>query len=57
MISEILIFDDQSELLTVLKKSETTAYIVFVALALAILALVFVVTTSSFNRILDAITF
>ena len=51
----ILIFDDQSELLAVLKKSETTAYIIFVALALAILALVFVVTTSSFNRILDAI--
>ena len=51
----ILIFDDQSELLAVLKKSETTAYIVFVAVALAILALVFIVTTSSFNRILNAI--
>lgn len=51
----ILIFDDQSELLGVLKKSETIAYAIFVAVALVILALVFLVTTSSFNRILKAI--
>ena len=51
----ILIFDDQGDLLATLQKSETTAYIVFVALAIVILSLVFIVTTSSFNRILDAI--
>ena len=51
----ILIFDDQSELLGVIKKSETIAYAIFVAVALVILALVFLVTTSSFNRILKAI--
>ncbi len=51
----ILIFDDQSELLTALKKSETIAYVIFVGVALVILALVFLVTTSSFNRILKAI--
>ena len=51
----ILIFDDQSELLGALKKSETIAYVIFVAVALVILALVFLVTTSSFNRILNAI--
>ena len=51
----ILIFDDQIELLGVLKKSETIAYAIFVAVALVILALVFLVTTSSFNRILKAI--
>lgn len=51
----ILIFDDQSELLGVLNKSETIAYAIFVAVALVILALVFLVTTSSFNRILKAI--
>jgi len=51
----ILIFDDQSELLSALKKSETIAYVIFVGVALVILALVFLVTTSSFNRILKAI--
>ena len=51
----ILIFDDQSELLGALNKSETIAYVIFVAVALVILALVFLVTTSSFNRILKAI--
>ena len=51
----ILIFDDQSELLGALNKSETIAYVIFVAVALVILALVFLVTTSSFNRILNAI--
>ena len=51
----ILIFDDQSELLGALNKSETIAYVIFVAVALVILALVFLVTTSSFDRILKAI--
>ena len=51
----ILIFDDQSELLGALNKSETIAYVIFVAVALVILVLVFLVTTSSFNRILNAI--
>ena len=51
----ILIFDDQSELLGALNKSETIAYVIFVAVALVILALVFLVTTSSFNRILNTI--
>ena len=51
----ILIFDDQSELLGALNESETIAYVIFVAVALVILALVFLVTTSSFNRILKAI--
>lgn len=51
----ILIFDDQGELLAALKEAETTAFIVFAAVALVILGLVFVMTTSSFNRIVDAI--
>ena len=51
----ILIFDDQAELLAALKQAETTAFIIFVVVSLVILGLVFLVTTSSFNRILDAI--
>lgn len=51
----ILIFDDQSELLATLKEAETTASIIFAGVSLVILGLVFVMTTSSFNRILDAI--
>ena len=51
----ILIFDDQGELLATLKEAETAAFIIFAAVSLVILGLVFVMTTSSFNRILDAI--
>ena len=51
----ILIFDDQGDLLATLQNSETTAFLIFVAVAIVILGMVFVVTTSSFNRILDAI--
>lgn len=51
----ILIFDDQRELLAALNSAETTALIIFATISLVILGLVFVVTTSSFNRILDAI--
>ena len=51
----ILIFDDQGELLATLKEAETTAFIIFATVSLVILGLVFVMTTSSFNRILDAI--
>jgi serine phosphatase RsbU (regulator of sigma subunit) len=51
----ILIFDDQGELLAVLNEAEKRALIIFAAVALVILGLVFVMTTSSFNRIVDAI--
>lgn len=51
----ILLFDDQSELIGTLKASEQEAQIVFGGTALLILALSFIVTSSSFNRILEAI--
>ncbi len=51
----ILIFDDQGDLLATLANAETTALVIFAAVSLMILGLVFVMTTSSFNRILDAI--
>jgi hypothetical protein len=51
----ILLFDDQSELLGTLKTSERQAQIVFGGMALLILALSFIVTSASFNRILEAI--
>lgn len=51
----ILIFDDQAELLAALQEAETTAFIIFATVSLTILGLVFVMTTSSFNRIVDAI--
>jgi len=51
----ILIFDDQAELLATLKEAETTAFVIFAIVSLVILGLVFVMTTSSFNRIVDAI--
>ncbi len=51
----ILVFDDQSELIASLTTAEQTTQVVFVMLSLAILGLVFVVTSSSFNRITGAI--
>ena len=51
----ILLFDDQSELLGVLKASEREAQLIFFGMALLILVLSFIVTSSSFNRILEAI--
>lgn len=51
----ILLFDDQSELLETLKTSERQAQLVFGGMALLILALSFIVTSTSFNRILGAI--
>jgi len=52
----ILLFDDQSELLATLKKSEQESQLIFGGMALLIIALIFAVTSSSFNRILGAIT-
>ena len=52
----ILLFDDQSELLAALKKSEQESQLIFGGMALLIIALIFAVTSSSFNRILGAIT-
>ncbi|MGI9359388.1 MAG: PP2C family protein-serine/threonine phosphatase [Paracoccaceae bacterium] len=52
----ILLFDDQSELLAVLKDSEQQSLLVFAGMAALILLLTFFVTSSSFNRILEAIS-
>ena len=52
----ILLFDDQSELLAVLKDSEQQSLLVFAGMAALILLLRFFVTSSSFNRILEAIS-
>ena len=51
----ILLFDDQTDLLTTLKRSERESQIIFGAMALSILLMIFVVTSISFNRILGAI--
>ena len=51
----ILLFDDQSELLTTLKKSEQESMLIFGGTAMLILVLMFAVTSTSFNRILGAI--
>ncbi len=51
----ILLFDDQTDLLTTLKRSERESQIIFGAMALSILLMIFVVTSISFNRILEAI--
>ena len=52
----ILLFDDQSELLTTLKKSEQESMLIFGGTAMLILVLMFAVTSTSFNRILGAIS-
>ena len=52
----ILLFDDQSELLAVLKDSEQQSLLVFAGMAALILLLTFFVTSTSFNRILEAIS-
>jgi serine phosphatase RsbU (regulator of sigma subunit) len=52
----ILLFDDQSELLAALKASERESQIIFGGMAVLILLLVFAVTSTSFNRILGAIS-
>ena len=52
----ILLFDDQSELLSKLSSSSQQSQIVFAGVSLIILVLTFVITSSSFNRILEAIT-
>jgi serine phosphatase RsbU (regulator of sigma subunit) len=52
----ILLFDDQSELLAALKDSEQQSQLVFAGMAALILLLTFFVTSSSFNRILEAIS-
>ena len=52
----ILLFDDQSELLTTLKKSEQESMLIFGGTAILILVLMFAVTSTSFNRILGAIS-
>lgn len=52
----ILLFDDQSELLAVLKDSERQSQLLFAGMAALILLLTFFVTSSSFNRILEAIS-
>ena len=52
----ILLFDDQSDLLATLKSSERESQIIFGAMALLILGLTFAVTSTSFNRILGAIS-
>lgn len=51
----ILFFDDQSELLSKLSRSSQQSQTVFAAVSLIILALAFVITSGSFNRILEAI--
>ena len=51
----ILFFDDQSELLGKLSSSSQQSQAVFAAVSLVILALAFVITSGSFNRILEAI--
>ena len=52
----ILLFDDQSELLTTLKKSEQESMLIFGGTAMLILVMMFAVTSTSFNRILGAIS-
>ena len=52
----ILLFDDQSELLNTLKKSEQESMLIFGGTAMLILVLMFAVTSTSFNRILGAIS-
>jgi serine phosphatase RsbU (regulator of sigma subunit) len=52
----ILLFDDQSELLAALKDSEQQSQLAFAGMAALILLLTFFVTSSSFNRILEAIS-
>lgn len=52
----ILLFDDQSELLSTLKKSEQESMLIFGGTAMLILVLMFAVTSTSFNRILGAIS-
>ena len=51
----ILFFDDQSELLSKLSSSSQQSRAVFAVVSLIILALAFVITSGSFNRILEAI--
>ena len=51
----ILFFDDQSELLSKLSSSSQQSQTVFAVVSLIILALAFVITSGSFNRILEAI--
>lgn len=51
----ILFFDDQSELLSKLSSSSQQSRTVFAVVSLIILALAFVITSGSFNRILEAI--
>lgn len=51
----ILFFDDQSELLSKLSSSSQQSQAVFAVVSLIILALAFVITSGSFNRILEAI--
>jgi serine phosphatase RsbU (regulator of sigma subunit) len=51
----ILFFDDQSELLSELSRSSQQSQTVFAVVSLIILALAFVITSGSFNRILEAI--
>ena len=51
----ILFFDDQSELLSKLSRSSQQSQTVFAVVSLIILALAFVITSGSFNRILEAI--
>jgi serine phosphatase RsbU (regulator of sigma subunit) len=52
----ILLFDDQSELLATLKASERESQIIFGGMALLIVLLIFAVTSTSFDRILGAIS-
>ncbi|MEK9927921.1 MAG: SpoIIE family protein phosphatase [Halieaceae bacterium] len=51
----ILIFDDQADLLATLKQEENKAFLAFALVSLVIVGLVFLMTTSSFRRIIDAI--
>ena len=52
----ILLFDDQSELLATLKTSERESQLIFGGMAALILLLIFAVTSTSFDRILGAIS-
>ena len=52
----ILMFDDQSDLLSELSNATGRSQTIFAAVSLAILLLAWLITSSSFNRILNAIS-
>ena len=51
----LIIFEDQSELITSLRETQRYAEIGWIAIGLAVLAIVFLLTSTAFNRVLEAI--